>query len=309
MLREESALTTVYPAFDAIHDLWFTRVGGGGLGNCFYTYFHAVVLAEQFDARIIAPPWASLKIGPLLRGEASTRLYWRAFKPFPGDIHGVDKLVTLIRGYKKRVTVEIDGLNRPALVSGTINAVTSRKWAFQGLHSYRDLIRRRLLGIVNDPVPPDHCWGQGHFIAVHVRLSDFVTIADPKLVVSRGPNTRIPLSWYVNVVRVLRGRYPHLPIFVFSDGKAEELAALLVDGARLYRSGSDITDLLAMSAASILVGSNSTYSRWATFLGNMPSIWLEGARIDIEVTGDKASAPDTPILYVPIDATEFIPWP
>ena len=79
---------------------------------------------------------------------------------------------------------------------------------------------------------------------------------------------------------------------------------LLEMGATLYRSGSDMTDLLAMSGASILVGSNSTYSRWAVFLGDMPSIWVKR-----EVQEEKPSGAETPILYVPIDATDPALWP
>jgi hypothetical protein len=95
-----------------------------------------------------------------------------------------------------------------------------------------------------------------------------------------------------------------MPIFIFSDGKEHELMPLLELGATLYRSGSDMTDLLAMSAASILVGSNSTYSRWAVFLGDMPSIWVKR-----EVQEEKPSGADIPILYVPIDATDPALWP
>jgi hypothetical protein len=310
----EGTRTAVYTAFDTLYDIGFARISGSGLGNCFYTYFHAVVLAQQFGGTVIAPPWLNIKLGPLLRGESSKRLYWRMFKPFPGEIYGFDKLVTLVRGYRRRAIVDIGGPVPPALVRGRLNIVTSSKWTFEGLQPYRDMIRQRLMGIVNDPAPPDHSWGQGQFIAVHVRLSDFVTAADPTLVVTRGGNTRIPLSWYVTVAGALRRRYPDMPMFVFSDGKAEELQPLLAVGARLYRSGSDMTDLLAMSSASILVGSNSTYSRWAAFLGDMPSIWLSGAHIDKDmasdgVTAEKFSGPDTPVCYVAIDATEVSLWP
>jgi hypothetical protein len=108
----------------------------------------------------------------------------------------------------------------------------------------------------------------------------------------------------LNVVKALQKRYPDRPIYIFSDGKEKELQPLLALGAKLYRSGSDITDLLAMSAASILVGSNSTYSRWAVFLGNMPSIWVKK-----DVEEERPSDRETPILYVPIDDTEPALWP
>src|ERR1700690_1725111 len=88
--------TVIYPVLGSSVDLWFVRISGHGLGNCFYTYFHAVALADKHGAALIAPPWFCLKIGPLLRGSASKRLYWRMFTPFAGDIRGIRKLLTLL---------------------------------------------------------------------------------------------------------------------------------------------------------------------------------------------------------------------
>lgn len=305
----KKALTVVYPAFDTLRDLWVARVGGGGLGNCFYTYFHAVTLAEQFNARVIAPSWASLKLGPLLRGEPSKRFYWRMFRPGKGDIHGLYKLWTLYRGWRNRRLIEITADSRPALVAGALNVVVTQRWTFRDLQPHREAIRRRLLEITKDPVPPGHAWGAGKFIAIHVRLGDFYKVEDPDLVVSAPHGTRLPIYWYINVARALQARYPDRPIKVFSDGKVEELQPLLDLGAELYRSGSDMTDLLAMSGASVLLGSNSTYSRWASFLGDMPTIWMKGLRMAKEVPGDRCNSPETPTVFVPIDATEVTLWP
>lgn len=297
-------MTTVYPVLGGALDLWFVRLSGHGLGNCFYSYFHAVVLAEQAGARVVTPPWLSIKVGPMLRGTGGRRFYWRMFKPGSGEIHGLRKLLTLARAFRRRAAVEIGGAAPPALVRGTLNLVANRNFTFQGLAAHRDAIRRRLLAIVNDRVPPGHCWGGGGYIAVHVRRGEFAEVGDPRLLSSARDNVRIPLAWYVARVRELRARHPEKPVFVFSDGAPGELGALLDLGAQLYRSGSDITDLLAMSAASILVGSISTYSRWAAFLGDMPSIWLQRT-----IAEEKPTAPDTPILYVAIDAAAPDPWP
>ena len=279
------------------------RVAGHGLGNCFYTYFHAVTLAQKYGATIVAPPWFSLKVGPLLRGDRSKRLYWRMFRPFDGDICGTRKLLTLLRLYRKRVILKVGETTEPAIVKGALNFVVSSRFTFRGLHSHRSVIRQRLLGSINDPVPENHSWGAGDYIAMHIRLGDFAPAADTTLINSAQPNLRIPMSWYTNVLRALRDRYRDRPIYVFSDGDASQLEPILEQGAKLYRTGSDMTDLLAMSGASILVGSNSTYSQWAAFLGNMPSIWLQTA-----VEAEKPSAEETPLLYVPLDCSEPGLW-
>jgi hypothetical protein len=283
-------------------DLWFMRIAGHGLGNCFFTYFHAVNLAEKYGATVVAPPWFSLKLGPLLRGESSKRLYFRMFRPFAGEIHGVRKLITLLRSYSRRAVLKV-GEDEPVVVRGALNWVVSSKFTFSGLHSRRTAIRTRILGTVKHPVPSNHRWGDGDYIAVHIRLGDFAEASGQVLANSGKPNLRIPLSWYLNVICALRKRHPQMPIYLFSDGDVTTLRPLIEQGAQLYRTGSDMTDLLAMSGASILVGSNSTYSHWAAFLGDMPSIWLQTAQ-EIE----KPTARETPILYVPLDAVEPALW-
>jgi len=284
-------------------DLWFVRVAGHGLGNCFYTYFHAVALAEKYGATVVAPPWFSLKLGPLLRRERSKRFYWRMFRPFAGEIHGIKKLMTLMRLYRQRVTLKVGELQEPTIVQGALNYVVSSQFTFRGLHAHRIAIRERLLGTVNDPVPANFQWGGGKYIAVHIRLGDFAEAASHSLIDKAQPNLRIPIAWYLNLTRALRKRYDDKPIFIFSDGDEQSLAPILDLGTTLYRTGSDMTDLLAMAGASLLVGSNSTYSRWAAFLGNMPSIWLRTA-----VETEKPSDPETPIMYVPLDCTDPPLW-
>jgi hypothetical protein len=304
MARADDESTLIYPVLGTdVVDLWFMRVSGYGLGNCFYSYFHAVVLAEKYRAAIIAPPWFSLKMGPLLRGERSKRLYWRMFRPFAGEIHGIKKLRTLLRSYRKRVIVTVGESMEPVVVRGALNFVVSGKFTFCGLHAHRALIRDRLMGTVNDAAPANHIWGGGSYIAVHIRLGDFAEAAEHSVVNTTQGNLRIPMIWYMNLTRALRKRYRDKPIYIFSDGDEKTLRPILDQGATLYRSGSDMTDLLALAGASILVGSNSTYSRWAAFLGNMPSIWLKTA-----ASVEKPSAPDAPILYVPIDSAEPALW-
>ena len=302
-MRRDAAVTLVYPALGSWIDLYFVRLSGHGLGNCFYGYFHAVVLAQQANAAIVSPPWVSLKIARLLRGDGGKRSYWGMFRPFPGEIGGMQKLIALLFRYRKRRVVEVSRSARPVLAKGALNIVHNRTFTSEGLHPYRQLIRERLLAIIKDPVPMDHRWGKGRYIAVHIRLGDFATVEDPNVIRNGKSNTRIPLSWYVNLVKVLQKRYPDRPIHIFSDGEEQELEPLLALGAKLYRSGSDMTDLLAMSGSSILVGSNSTYSRWAVFLGNMPSIWVKK-----DVDEERPSDTDTPILYVPLDATDPPLW-
>jgi hypothetical protein len=71
-----------------------------------------------------------------------------------------------------------------------------------------------------------------------------------------------------------------MPVRIFTDGHEHELADLLrIPGVALQREPNDISDLLALSQARLIIGSNSTFSRWAAFLGNMPGIWFKTNRV------------------------------
>jgi hypothetical protein len=299
MPQTRASATAIYPLLGGRRDLGFARLAGHGLGNSFFTYFHAVALAHASGARLFAPAWLSLKLGPLLRGEASKRLYWRMFRPHPDEICGFAKLATFLKSYGRRVEIRIDGEHPPVVADGALNVLASEKFTFRGLHEHRDMIRSRLLAIVEDAIPQGHRWGAGGYFAVHIRLGDFAQASDPAQLAAGRPNLRIPLSWYAEVVAALRRRHPTTSIYVFSDGPADQLRPVLELGCEIYRSGSDMTDLLAMAGADLLVGSNSTYSRWAAFLGNMPSIWLKTAG-DFE----KPSAEATPIHYCDLESPD-----
>src|SRR5215472_9730102 len=94
--------TLFYPDLGSLHDFWYVRLAGSGIGNSFYNYFHAAILAEQFRGSLITPAWFSLKSGPVLRGERCRRFYWRMFKPYPGEISGPRKLMVLRKAFANR---------------------------------------------------------------------------------------------------------------------------------------------------------------------------------------------------------------
>ena len=88
------------------------------------------------------------------------------------------------------------------------------------------------------------------------------------------------------MIRRVRAIYPHLPVHIFSDGREHELGDILaINGVQLRRKPSDIADLMALAEARLLIGSNSTFSRWAAFLGDMPSIWLKTEQPTEQPTG------------------------
>lgn len=289
----------VYPMLDAQRDLGVFRVAGAGIGNSLIAYFHAWNHARETGAALIQPAWISMKLGPLLRGERSKRFYIGLFRPAFDEVSGWRKLAALrhaLRGGWKPVPI---GAPATAKTNGAITLVYCRDYTFEPLKPWREAIRARLLDITVPPLPLENGFGNGSYIAAHVRLGDFAVAKPGEVQSGATANLRIPLDWYEGVLRRLRSEFPEYPIHVFSDGKEEELAQILgIEGVSIRREDDDIGDLMALAGARLLVGSQSTYSRWAAFLGNMPSIWLETAQ-----QGERFTDADVPFLRVGDDVS------
>jgi hypothetical protein len=90
---------------------------------------------------------------------------------------------------------------------------------------------------------------------------------------------RTPVSWFSKALASLRQQLGRsTPAFVVSDGNRDDLAELLDEPAvQLVQTGSAIGDLLALSRARILLASGgSSFSAWAAYLGEIPSIAKPG---------------------------------
>jgi hypothetical protein len=286
--------TLIYPVLGSVYDLWFIRLSGAGIGNCFYSYFHSYILSRQHDATLIAPPWPSLKLGTYLRNEVSKRHYLNLFAAQPDELGGVEKFKRLVAHYRGRTFIDIKPGVRPTISRDGLNFVRCKNFTFEGLHEHRDAIRSRLLAIAGATTQCAPAWGKGGYLGVHVRLGDFAPPQEGRAdaIVA---NTRLPLTWYTSIIRAIKAKYPDMAIRIFSDGREDELSALLDCGGVLYRTGSDLGDLIALAGASVLIGSNSTYSKWAAFLGDMPSVWASVANSD-----EKPTSPEVPINYIPL---------
>lgn len=282
----------IYPRLPGRRDMGFARLAGAGLGNCFFTYFHAYRLAIEQGARLVAPAWRAVRIGPLLRGERTRRHYARELRRHPDEVGGLFRYWMLMRHRTRIADALVDRMDS----LGPFARVEAAHFTFVGLHRHREAIRARLLTIMRRP-PATPLWGTGAYIAAHVRLGDFAVAQPGDLEGGQRHNLRIPLSWYAHVIDMVRRLYPELPVRIYSDGRAEDLAELLMlEGVALHAELGDVDDLLALAGARILIGSESTFSRWAAFLGDMPSIWFRSA-----TAREQPSDRPTPIAYIGLD--------
>ncbi len=119
---------------------------------------------------------------------------------------------------------------------------------------------------------------RGRPIGVHVRRGDFGTARSASDFVTSG-NLRTPIEWFaatLDHVRAVIGS--DVPAFVVSDGPRSDLEALLRRPSVAFaRTGSAIGDLLALSRSRLLIASGgSTFSAWAAYLGQMPTLTIPG---------------------------------
>ena len=232
------------------------RLGGAGLGNILFPWARALVYAQENHCIRIQTTWKNLKIGTFLRKEKDKRLYFDLFTEKDG-ISGFKKFWLL--NFSKQVKY-FRGMN---------NLFTS----FKGKQFY---IKEELLKIVS----PHHCKNALKFnansIGIHIRMGDFIRPDDEQTLRNGAWNYRLPIKWYQRIIEKINEK-SDLPICIFSDADEEDLQALLkLKNCRTVHFGSAISDLIALSNSKVLVSSGSTFSMWASFLGQMPTIWFPG---------------------------------
>lgn len=254
-------------------DLLFVRLGGDGLGNLLFTWARCLVACEAHGWRMVWPTWSSFKPKNWRVNRHDKRRYSKLFRPPPGVIAGIRKPAEILgRKWFSEDEVAAATAHRRALV------------VFRGRGSYFDdfrpqhaLILQRLLEMTR----PRHLAGYSRAvaapIALHVRRGDFEVCADAREIALRD-NTALPIEWYIAALEAVREQLGRqVEAEVYSDGSDEQLQPLLSTPGVVRRDwGSSIADLLALARARLLIASGSTFSMWASYLGQAPTLWHPG---------------------------------
>ncbi len=255
-------------------DTGFVRLIGNGLGNLLFPWARWILATRQHHLTPIAPTWLQIQMGPILRNEPDKRFYHKLFVSPSEQIHGIEKITLL--NTRPKITEQAFSPDAQSPEKAIV--------VFEGLRNqFGDILRdharvkQELVSIAR----PEHTRGLEYdfknSITVHVRMGDFFVTRDTRIFHNGQMGYRIPLSWYADKIEQLRAHFGNLPAHIFSDGTDAELAELLnlKDCARLSFSSS-LADMLAMSQANLFIGSASTFSQWASYLGRMPTIWFQG---------------------------------
>ncbi len=223
---------------------------------------------------MVAPTWAQIKIGPLLRGETDRRTYHNLFIQRHGDVRGPRKAWLRFCAGKLG---EPESLDTPASFAGSRNGVvTFEGWQdyFARLNGWDEWLHRELRAITRTRWLAEADSVKDVPIAINVRCGDFAVARTPEDLYTKG-GIRTPIAWFVDSLRAVReAAATRSEAYVVSDGTDQELAPLLAcDNVVRFRPGSAISGLLFLARARVLIGAGgSSFSAWASFLGQMPTI-------------------------------------
>lgn len=264
-----------------------TEGRGAGLGNELVPWARAFLMSRVLGARCLAPGFG-LNSRDYRRHFGSSRLDWLRQRLLARTLpcvrfdeadylaHGAGDAGEAFAAFAKAHRLD---RRRPLVV------VTQGMWGgIRHIERAREFVRGVLYGSVYaarnlaelearlDPARLT--------VAMHVRLGDFAAApvaADPGAYRGRF-NVSMPIEWFVELGLKLRAAFAGRVQFqVFSDGAPQRLRPLLealqpVSTACHWPA--DVSDLLAMARADVLLCSVSTYSVWAAALSDAPYVWF-----------------------------------
>jgi hypothetical protein len=246
----------VYPKLSSLFDVGI-RIGGFGLANCMFVYARAIILADETGFKLINPTWQRFGIGQYLRNEKDKRNYLGLF--YRDGMGGFKKYLLLLisRKVSDKQFLNIDYfLPQIIIVSGVGDF-------FFPLLPYQNRISEkfRLINKTNSQEKINY----ERTIGIHVRLGDFIN------------EYRTPINWYLEKINYINQIYDFQFSFIlFSDGTDEELKDFF-EIQNLNRSFNEnaFADIISLSRCCLILGSDSTFSGWASFLGQKPSIFYK----------------------------------
>lgn len=258
------------------------ELGRYGLTHGLLAWARCRLWCEMHGARMVAPVWFRIRIGPWLRNERDKRSYFLLFHP-GAAITGLHRTWLLATCERREIGPEWPDPPAPGarpLLLRFHNALQQNEVkSFHQVRGHGAFIRRELEAITRPafrPPPP-----AAPFIAIHVRLGDFSAPASVAALAQGASNSRLPVEWYADRLAALRARLGRdVPAIVFSDGEDAELAPLLALPAvvRPPRQ-SAITDLLQMGQGACVISSGSGFSLWGAFLGDAARLCFPGQLI------------------------------
>lgn len=243
-------------------DFGLFRWPGPGLGNLLFPIARAAIGRYEKGGSLVIPTMRQVKLGTFLRRERDKRTYgnilrsrsskewldWSRSKILPYSNEGD------ITKYKR--VIRYEGMGRQ----------------FHDLKGCSNII----FECFNDiSMAPLNKIGNNYDIAIHIRLGDFSDNNHN----SNLQNARLSLDWYKVALEVAKEKIgkKNFKGILYTDECPNYLIDILgLSNFSPEPSGNALETIFRMANADILIGSRSTFSLWAQFLGNSFAIWPDG---------------------------------
>ncbi len=262
--------------------LVYPQLPKAGLGNMLLIWAKAVLFAHINQLPIVAPTWGKISIGPYLRGEKDKRYYGNLFC----NQDYISQINYLIASCRKKHLYHNPPIDKIDLSDFEPNELSFLSvfifsnlphWSdyFGDIKEYQPIVKQKLLSIIRQSVFEAIFERPEPEIGIHIRMGDFKTLK-PNDNFSTLGSVRTPLSWFMKVIEATREIAGYnVPVTVFSDGHDHELEDLLkLPNISRATAASALSDMLTLSRSKLLItSSGSTFSSWASYLGQCPTIW------------------------------------
>ena len=243
---------------------------GAGLGNKLFPWARAKIYSDKNGCPMLRTRWFSPHGGAITRGGIdyanALRKIWLVgnFKSFTGDVSWLQFFLQ----YRGLPISHAQSLADVPNGDGHLVFMWDSHHDFVDLRGWQGFLRERIYAMTRPSQAAFADRYNGYdFIGLNIRCGkDFVTKESGK----RG-YVQTELEWFCGALKDIRRKYGELPAVVVSDGGPRQLKMLLRErDVHLLHAKTAIADLLVLSKAKVLLGSgNSTFSAWASFLGEM----------------------------------------
>jgi hypothetical protein len=261
--------------------LVYPQLPKAGLGNMLLIWARAILFAQINSFPLIAPAWGKFVIGSYLRGERDKRYYGNLFS----DKDYVSKFSYFLVSLKKKHLYYNPIISKIELSNLEPEEVDCHLFIFNQLPHWSDffvdlkenqpIIKDKLFASIRPSVLEAISHRPTPQIGIHIRMGDFRKLKPDDDFTKLG-GVRTPFSWFIRVIDSIRRIASYdVPVTIFSDGHDHELIELL-KLAQVSRasSASALSDMLTLSKSQLLItSSGSTFSYWASYLGQCPTIW------------------------------------
>lgn len=247
----------LYPHLPSRKTYSFIRYVGAGLCNTLFVYCRALIIAKQYNLKLINPTWLNFDPVQWKLWSRDKRTCINLFKTV--GMSGLRKLIFL---HNHNVIKEEDFLKNPGKYSDKDGYVeVFHMKGFASIINDVEYVKESL----KETVCPKHlssikCYDFNKTIAVHIRYGDYTV-------------NRLDINWYKTIILQIHQKLPEFSFLVFSDGKDDELKDICeLTYVKRHYFGSSISDLFAISSCCALIGSHSTFTDWGGYLGQLPSL-------------------------------------